>query len=225
MKQISKITIVEKFGSNILNYINILREQSSPSMDDPDVKYVFSTVHKFKGLEMDHVILLDDFKFWQIPYQPFNSEILRGEARDEINLLYVALTRAKKSLVMNPALFFLLTSTTVNDCMETLVKAPEEEFKCIRCLQTVPSMSSVVLQQAEVLICNAKKRVGSYLCTRCCCMSVRRINHKMDTVNPNTIQIQRITSPNNARLWRTSWRNSSKMELILIWSMRKVEQP
>ena len=30
-------------------------------MNDPEVKYVFSTVHRFKGLEMDRVHLLDDF--------------------------------------------------------------------------------------------------------------------------------------------------------------------
>ena len=32
-------------------------------MDAAGVKYVFSTVHKFKGLEMNHVRLLDDFNF------------------------------------------------------------------------------------------------------------------------------------------------------------------
>ena len=67
MGMMSKISIVEKFGSNLPEYVEILQEQSQYGMEDPQVEIVFSTVHKFKGLEMDTVSLLDDFNYLEIP--------------------------------------------------------------------------------------------------------------------------------------------------------------
>ena len=37
-------------------------------MEDPQVEMVFSTVHKFKGLEMVTVRMLDDFIYLGISY-------------------------------------------------------------------------------------------------------------------------------------------------------------
>ena len=181
-EQLSKILIVEQYKEKILDYVRILKEQTAGSMTDPEVKYVFSTVHKFKGLEMDHVILLDDFKFRDIPYNKFSKRSLAVE-EDEINLLYVALTRAKKILTINPALFYLLTGVSVDDCMEQLVKAPERSYDCMRCLQSGPSESSVVIQQSEVNICDRMKRVRSFLCTKCSVMSHRRVHDTISHMN------------------------------------------
>merc|ERR1712098_880974 len=51
-----------------------------------------STIHKAKGLEFDTVVLLNDF----------NDQISVDKwPEDEKNLLYVAITRAKTSFVMN----------------------------------------------------------------------------------------------------------------------------
>ena len=49
-------------------YVNILQEQSQYGMKDPQMEMVFSTVHKFKGLEMVTVRMLDDLpgdSLWQ----------------------------------------------------------------------------------------------------------------------------------------------------------------
>lgn len=50
-----------------------------------------TTAHKSKGLEFDHVSIADDFHLL------CEDDIDRQEA----NLLYVAVTRAKKNLVLN----------------------------------------------------------------------------------------------------------------------------
>ena len=67
MDMMSKISIVEKFGSKLPEYVDILQEQSQYGMKDPQVEMVFSTVHKFQGVEMDTVRLLDDFIYMGIP--------------------------------------------------------------------------------------------------------------------------------------------------------------
>ena len=89
----SKILIVQTFGTKLPEYVDIIQEQSQYGMHDPRVDMVFSTFHKFKGLEMDTVRLLDDFNYTGIPYErPTPGRI----PVDDLNLLYVALTRAKK---------------------------------------------------------------------------------------------------------------------------------
>ena len=59
-------------------------------MDHPEVNLIFSTVHKFKGLECETVKLAEDFGVEFSPHQPPNFVNINAE---ESNLLYVALTR------------------------------------------------------------------------------------------------------------------------------------
>lgn len=154
-------------------------------MYDPEVKYVFSTVHRFKGLEMDYVHLLDDFFYNQVPYLKFNPRMLEGDNKDEVNLLYVALTRAKKVLTMNPALFFLLTSNTVDDCFEKLTLSPDEAITCVWCRTTEPCQAPVSIYQNPVKIGASKSRKPGYLCTKCACSSQRKIHHSVSEKGPN----------------------------------------
>jgi len=59
---------------------------------------VITTCHKAKGNEYDHVILIDDFK---VPLKHgLRSNGVAARTDDEINILYVALTRAKKTLII-----------------------------------------------------------------------------------------------------------------------------
>ena len=60
-------------------------------------------------LEMDHVRLLEDFTFAGVPYSGYDPNTFMSKEKDEMNLLYVALTIAKKSLTMTSALFFMFT--------------------------------------------------------------------------------------------------------------------
>ncbi|CAN0068057.1 unnamed protein product [Ectocarpus fasciculatus] len=61
---------------------------------------ILTTVHKVKGLEYDTVVLADDFSF-----EPINgSSPLHKSATENANLLYVAVTRAKRQLILNKKL-------------------------------------------------------------------------------------------------------------------------
>jgi len=91
---LSKIKIIEKFGQRLPSTIEKI--QSSCCKDPRTADVVLSTVHKAKGLEFDNVILLDDFP----DLDDFSFQMI-PIPEDEKNLLYVAITRAKQTIVMN----------------------------------------------------------------------------------------------------------------------------
>ncbi|CBJ29784.1 superfamily I DNA/RNA helicase-like protein [Ectocarpus siliculosus] len=75
----------------------------------PDSKgplMILTTVHKVKGLEYDTVVLADDFSFELVD----GSSPLRKSATESANLLYVAVTRAKRQLILNKKLAHQLRS-------------------------------------------------------------------------------------------------------------------
>lgn len=73
--------------------LKLLREHTVTSEKDADI--TVSTAHRSKGLEWPVVILDEDFADITDPLMP------EDERRDETNLLYVAVTRARKTLVLN----------------------------------------------------------------------------------------------------------------------------
>uniref|UniRef100_A0A4W5KQX6 UvrD-like helicase C-terminal domain-containing protein n=1 Tax=Hucho hucho TaxID=62062 RepID=A0A4W5KQX6_9TELE len=74
--------------------------------------FILGTVHKSKGLEFDTVVITDDFA--KVPCAAHNLPSLSicsgGDIPDdEWNLLYVAVTRAKSSLVITKNITNILT--------------------------------------------------------------------------------------------------------------------
>jgi hypothetical protein len=78
--------------SQIYATLETLRKYSPPAFYEVN----YSTAHKMKGLEADVVVLAEDFAS---PFDKSGNWI--GLPQEEQNLLYVALTRAKKLLVKN----------------------------------------------------------------------------------------------------------------------------
>jgi ATP-dependent exoDNAse (exonuclease V) beta subunit len=70
------------------------------------LEIVLSTAHKAKGLEFPIVILADDFL--PRPNDVSLDKISLDKHRENLNILYVAATRATKELVLNMDLFYLL---------------------------------------------------------------------------------------------------------------------
>lgn len=71
-----------------------LRKHSTDDSENADI--VVSTVHRSKGLEWNQVVLAEDFP------DIFDPErVTPDQVADELNLLYVAVTRAKRVLVIN----------------------------------------------------------------------------------------------------------------------------
>ncbi|WP_236707409.1 3'-5' exonuclease [Escherichia albertii] len=78
--------------------------------DEKAAAVTVTTVHRAKGLEWDTVRLHEDF---QDPEQPGPDNVQESEEirRDELNLLYVAATRARKTLVLNSVLRQILANS------------------------------------------------------------------------------------------------------------------
>lgn len=85
--------ILKDYG-DIPKLLSALREFSTDDIDSADI--VVSTTHRAKGLEWDIVKLEEDF-----PDIFDHERVDPDQVGDELNLLYVGVTRARKILVIN----------------------------------------------------------------------------------------------------------------------------
>ena len=188
---LGKINIVETYKNKLPGYVDILEEQSQYSILDTKVKYIFSTVHKFKGLECDTVRLLDDFNYLDIPHRRPSMASRETLGEDEFNLLYVALTRAKKNLIINDALFFLLTSGFISHSFERLSLSSSLNCGgCVKCgaltepLKEKPAVASLTQQRVRVGV--AMFREEGVLCGMCA-SSHRAVNSQVGGVKEGNL--------------------------------------
>lgn len=124
---LSKISIVDKYKKNLLANVDRVKSALVPAQY---AQVILVTCHKAKGLEWNNVELADDFsevidetsgqlvRIKEIveadtTITPEQKAVrLKGAIpRDEINLLYVAATRAKRCLKLNHQLRYLKTLT------------------------------------------------------------------------------------------------------------------
>ncbi|XP_078676527.1 F-box DNA helicase 1-like isoform X2 [Branchiostoma floridae x Branchiostoma belcheri] len=126
-----KIRIVETHRHNTPKFVKRIRERTTDDLKTADV--VLTSAHKSKGLEFDTVRLADDFcGASSNPLAPDRPQWEQLQ-EDEKNLLYVAATRAKKSL--------LLTKTVM-----TALKDVQEQF-------IYPSLTQELLNSGVQLTC------------------------------------------------------------------------
>jgi F-box protein, helicase, 18 len=105
------VEMVKEYGKKIPGYIKKLKECHLDHDDKNKADMIFSTVHRSKGMEYDEVTLADDFiteeriiEMIKAP-EPVNT----AKLSEEVNLLYVAITRTKsdvhkpKDIVPEPA--------------------------------------------------------------------------------------------------------------------------
>lgn len=101
----SMVDIVKEFGNDLPLLIDELRANQSSFREDADM--IFGTVHRCKGMEYDSVTLLDDFitekilkKIIQQSDHDEITEVEKSSFAEEINTLYVAVTRARNKLLL-----------------------------------------------------------------------------------------------------------------------------
>jgi len=95
------IEIVREYGNKIPNIIKAIKERHIDSDEKENAEMIFSTVHRCKGMEYDAIQLVNDFiteeKLEKIKEDKEKS-IHVDKLNEEINLLYVAVTRTKNSI-------------------------------------------------------------------------------------------------------------------------------
>lgn len=94
------IKLVQEFRHEIPQLVKELRDNEE--RDPAHAEIVLTTAHKMKGLDHPNVIIGDDFEcLFEADEQIASSGVLSSELEQEVNLLYVAITRAKLYAKLN----------------------------------------------------------------------------------------------------------------------------
>uniref|UniRef100_A0A8C5BKJ5 DNA 3'-5' helicase n=1 Tax=Gadus morhua TaxID=8049 RepID=A0A8C5BKJ5_GADMO len=106
----AKLAVVEKHSQRVPELVGRLR--ACHRDDGSQADFILSTVHKAKGLEFNTVMVCDDFA--RIPCSRHHLTQLSGfnwwdTPPDEWNLLYVAVTRARSTLILTRNIRNILT--------------------------------------------------------------------------------------------------------------------
>lgn len=114
-----------QYGNDLLKYLKQLKDCHVSDNDKLEADMFFSTVHRSKGMEYDIVYLADDFITEQKLIDSLDVGISQIEKNEEeINLLYVAVTRAKNKIYIYSS--NTPKGITINDHIEVLGQLNEE---------------------------------------------------------------------------------------------------
>jgi len=98
------VDVVKEFGNKLPSLINQLKSHHMPK---EEAEVIFSTVHRCKGMEYDEVTLLNDFineekvkRNCKEDCEKKMNQVDKNKLAEEINILYVAATRAKNKLIL-----------------------------------------------------------------------------------------------------------------------------
>jgi F-box protein, helicase, 18 len=101
------VEIVKEYGNDIPVIIKKLKEIHVDNDEKDKAEMIFSTVHRSKGMEYDAVQIVNDFmgeeKLEKIKKES-KDDINVSKLNEEINLLYVAITRTRNSIHIHEAL-------------------------------------------------------------------------------------------------------------------------
>lgn len=117
------VEMVKKYGTDLPRLIKLLKENHTD--DRQKAAMIFSTVHRAKGMEYDSVELAEDFiseaRLQRIIHS--GDEYDKARLIEEINLLYVAITRCRSKLMIPEALL----PKDFSPCTEIQVVQPSKE--------------------------------------------------------------------------------------------------
>lgn len=102
------LEIVNEYGNDIYDIIKSIKEKHVSDQDKDKAQVIFSTVHRCKGMEYDTIQVLNDFmpeeKLRNMKNNGNEEDIDLDKLNEEINLLYVAITRTKNTLTIPESL-------------------------------------------------------------------------------------------------------------------------
>ena len=102
------LEIVKEYGNDIPDIIKKIKEKHVDNDEKEKAEMIFSTVHRCKGMEYDSVQIVNDFinekKIEKSGEEDKKEERNIDKLNEEINLLYVAVTRSRNSIHIPEAL-------------------------------------------------------------------------------------------------------------------------
>lgn len=124
---LAAISIVKRFKDQTIRALNIFRERVLDNPYDADeADVIFSTIHSAKGMEWDHVQVLSEMiplTCSQTTFRP-KYEFNFKNYGDDVNLMYVACTRAKKTLSVPKSIHRFFSDC---DYLHRLMENPQEK--------------------------------------------------------------------------------------------------
>jgi len=152
---LAKVSLVEEVGAGaLLTLLDRLPQHTVANMAEAHV--ILGTVHKAKGLEFDRVVLADDFADLEDLTHNEDAAQLTDE---DVNLLYVAVTRAKTELYINKGLSLYLQSKRVYDAYWAGIPIPSDPFLLCDDCGDYPCLDIGHETEYQVLIDD-----GGYMC-------------------------------------------------------------
>ena len=95
------VEIVKEYGNSIPGIIRELKSKHVENDAKEKAEMIFSTVHRCKGMEYDSIQLVNDFITEAALQKPGLDTVTNGaRLNEEINLLYVAVTRTRNQILM-----------------------------------------------------------------------------------------------------------------------------
>lgn len=93
----SLVNVVEQYTHEIPSLIEQLRARAAKKLTGKEI--VLTTAHKAKGMEWENVVLVDDYAKLEMGKDD-NGSLIPPD-KEEINIIYVAITRALRGLQVN----------------------------------------------------------------------------------------------------------------------------
>jgi len=129
------IEIVNEYGNEIPSIIKKIKDKHIDNDEKQKAEMVFSTVHRCKGMEYDAVQIVNDFiteeKLENTVSNP-KEEVNVSKLSEEINLLYVAITRTRNSLYISEELMPLNFPKSPHIHIIRVVNEEESENKSVK---------------------------------------------------------------------------------------------
>ncbi|XP_075064678.1 F-box DNA helicase 1 [Mixophyes fleayi] len=167
----AKIGIVVKYNHRIPELVKRIECCHTPDTTYAD--YVLGTVHKAKGMEFDSVVVTDDFV--KVPCARHNLERLQipinVTVEDEWNLLYVAVTRARKHLTITKSIENILTLTgeyfLKAELTSQVIKEGPVFCALQHCNNPIPEQTLLTMRKLPITFSDKSEDKGGYICHAC----------------------------------------------------------
>lgn len=115
-EMVRAVKMIDSYGKRLPSLIQKMRTMEVKSEGDADL--IIGTIHRSKGLEFPRVRVSDDFRDILDPTKNYTNEVIA----DELNLLYVACTRAIFELASNQLMYKIFYIANPEDKKHTMVK-------------------------------------------------------------------------------------------------------
>lgn len=111
------VKVVDAYGRAIPGLIERIKAEAVAELAGREI--VLATAHKAKGLEWDNVILAEDFVDLEVKRDKSGKEV--WPEPEEVNILYVALTRSRKGLRPNASILRWLDQSGRKDLVKWMM--------------------------------------------------------------------------------------------------------